>query len=82
MIEKNRLPRNAYRDVKEVFADPDHVFKEAPLTAEIVDAMFQVPRTEIPEMPDRILAATAVYFGVPIISRDGRIRAASLQTVW
>ncbi len=33
-------------------------------------------------MPDRIVAATAVYLGVPVISRDGRIRAANLQTVW
>jgi len=28
------------------------------------------------------VAATGVYFGVPVISRDRRIRAASLKTVW
>jgi PIN domain nuclease of toxin-antitoxin system len=33
-------------------------------------------------MPDRIVAATAVYFDVAVISRDRRIRAASLKTVW
>ena len=33
-------------------------------------------------MPDRIIAATAVYFKVPVISRDRRIRSANLQTVW
>jgi len=33
-------------------------------------------------MPDRIVAATAVHFGVPVISRDGRIRASSVQTIW
>jgi PIN domain nuclease of toxin-antitoxin system len=33
-------------------------------------------------MPDRIVAATALYFGVPAISRDGRIRASNIQTVW
>ena len=41
-----------------------------------------VPRADIPDMPDRIVAATAVYFGVPVISRDGRIRASTVQTVW
>jgi hypothetical protein len=33
-------------------------------------------------MPDRVVAATGVYFGVPVISRDKRIRAANLKTVW
>ena len=51
------------------------------MTAEIIDAMLEVPRAAIPDMPDRIVAATAVYFGVPI-SRDGRIRASNVQTVW
>lgn len=44
--------------------------------------MRQVPRDQIPDMPDRIVAATALHFGVPVISRDGRIRASSIQTLW
>ena len=82
LIEKNRLPANAYTDLKAALDDPDHVFKEAPFTVEIVDAMRQVPRADVPDMPDRIVAATAVYFGVPVISRDGRIRASNVHTVW
>jgi PIN domain nuclease of toxin-antitoxin system len=82
LIEKNRLPANTYPDLKAALDDPDHVFKEAPFTLEIVDAMRQVPRANVPDMPDRIVAATAVYFGVPVISRDGRIRASNVQTVW
>jgi PIN domain nuclease of toxin-antitoxin system len=82
LVEKNRLPANAYTDLKSAFADPDHVFKEAVFTAEVVDAMRQVPRADVPDMPDRIVAATAAYFGVPVISRDGRIHASSIQTVW
>ena len=76
------MPANAYADLKAAIADSDHVFKEAAFTLEIVDAMRQVPRADVPGMPDRIVAATAVYFGVPVISRDGRIRASSVQTVW
>src|SRR5580698_429364 len=54
LIEKNRLPAtNAYTDLKTVLGDPDHVFKEAPFTVEIVDAMRQVPRADVPDMPDR-----------------------------
>ena len=62
LIEKNRLSANAYTDLKAALYDPDHVFQEAPFTVEIVDALRQVPRADVPDMPDRIVAATAVYF--------------------
>jgi PIN domain nuclease of toxin-antitoxin system len=81
LIEKKRLPANAYSDLKNALRDPDHVLKEAPFTVEIVDTMRGLLRAEIPDLPDRIVAATAVHFGVPVISRDRRIRAANLQTV-
>jgi PIN domain nuclease of toxin-antitoxin system len=58
------------------------VIEVAPFTVEIVDVMRQIPRANVPDLPDRIVAATGLYFRVPIISRDGRIRAANLQTVW
>jgi predicted nucleic acid-binding protein len=41
-----------------------------------------VARADVPDMPDRIVAATAVYFGVPVISRDARIRASNVRTIW
>ena len=82
LIEKNRLSANAYADLKAALNDPEHVFKEAPFTVEIVDAMKQVVRADVPDMPDRIVAATAVYFGVPVISRDGKIRASNVQSIW
>jgi PIN domain nuclease of toxin-antitoxin system len=80
--EKNRLPASALDDLRQALGNPNHVLQEAPFTGEVVKAMSQVLRTDIPDMPDRIVAATAVYFGVPVISRDGRIRASSIQTVW
>lgn len=55
---------------------------EAALTGEIVESMRLVQRYEIPDMPDRIIAATAMYFSVPVISRDGRIIASSVKTIW
>lgn len=42
--------------------------------------MRQVSRADVPDMPDRIVAATGVYFGVPVISRDRRIRASNVVT--
>lgn len=76
------MAAGTYAEVKAAITDPEHVFKEAVFTGEIVDAMRQVARADIPDMPDRMIAATAVYFGVPVISRDGRIHASNIQTVW
>ena len=54
LIEKNRLSANAYTDLKAALDDPDHVFQEAPFTVEIVDALRQVPRADVPDArPDR-----------------------------
>lgn len=82
LVEKQRIPATAYDDIKKALNNPGYVFEEAPLHASIVDAMQGVSRTDIPDMPDRIVAATAVYLGVPVVSRDGRIRTSAGQTVW
>ena len=41
-----------------------------------------VPRHEVPELPDRIVAATAVAHKLPLVSQDAEIRAsASLRAL-
>ena len=82
LVEKGRLPASAYDELRKALNDSDCVLEEAPFTTEVVETMRQVPRVDVPDMPDRIVAATALYFGVPVISRDGRIRASNVQTVW
>ncbi len=52
------------------------------LTPEVADAVARVPRSEVPDMPDRIVAATALYLGVPVISRDRAIRLSRVATIW
>jgi PIN domain nuclease of toxin-antitoxin system len=82
LIEKNRLPPSAFDDLRVALNNPNHVLEEAPFTAEVVEVMRQISRAEVPDMPDRIVSATAVFLGVPLITRDGRIRASNVQTVW
>lgn len=79
LIEKGRFAESVYDELRKALADPDCVVEEAPFNAEIVASMRMVARADVPDMPDRIVAATAVYFGVPVISRDGRIRASTVQ---
>jgi PIN domain nuclease of toxin-antitoxin system len=64
-------------------ADPEHVFTEVVFTTAIVQAMRQVSRAEVPDMPDRIVAATAICFDVSVISRDKLMRSTPvLKTIW
>jgi PIN domain nuclease of toxin-antitoxin system len=52
------------------------------LTADVTNAVARVPRTQVPEMPDRIIAATALHLGLPLISRDHKIQATDVKTIW
>jgi PIN domain nuclease of toxin-antitoxin system len=82
LVEKKRLPESAYDDLRAVLDDRTRVLKEIQVSAEIVEAMRRVPREVVPDMPDRIIAATGVFLGVPVISRDGKIRASTVETIW
>jgi PIN domain nuclease of toxin-antitoxin system len=82
LVEEGRLPQAAYDELAESLADPEHVFAEAVFTIAIVQSMRQISRTEVPDMPDRMIAATAVYFDVPVLSRDRHILSANVKTVW
>ena len=73
---------SAYDELKEALENHEHVIEEAPFHVGIVEALRRVPRESVPDMPDRIVAATAVYFRVPVISRDGKIRASNVQCIW
>jgi predicted nucleic acid-binding protein len=53
-----------------------------PSTALVADALELVSRLEVPDLPDRIVAATAVALGAPLISRDWKIRASQVHTLW
>jgi PIN domain nuclease of toxin-antitoxin system len=82
LIEKHRLPESAYEELMRALENPNHILEEVPFTADTAAAMRLVPRDEVPDMPDRIVAATAIYLRVPVISRDGRIRASTVDTIW
>ncbi len=55
---------------------------EIPFDRNIAQALMRVERTQIPDLPDRIIAATALYLGLPLISRDRRIQLSDVNTIW
>ena len=82
LSEKGRIPVSTMEAMVKALRRPDGALEEIPLDAAIVEHMSSVGRREVPDLPDRIIAATALYFGVPVISRDREIRSSGLTTIW
>ena len=60
----------------------DAVLVEIPFDRRVAEALSMVPRSEVPDLPYRIIAATAIYRDVPVISRDRKIQASRLKVIW
>jgi PIN domain nuclease of toxin-antitoxin system len=52
----------------------DAVLIEIPFDRHIALSLRKVERSQVPDLPDRVIAATALHLGLPLISRDRRIR--------
>ena len=52
------------------------------LTRRSLLRMAEVLRGDLPDLPDRVIAATALLYGVPVLSRHGRIRSSSIKAIW
>ncbi len=63
LIEKGRIPATALDDLRAAIADPKAVLRYVRLDEEIALKIAEVPRTDIPDLPDRIIAATALFYG-------------------
>jgi len=82
LVEKGRIKPDALERLTLAIGAGDSAFIEMPVTGEVARKMREIPRESIPDMPDRIIAATAQTIRVPIISRDGKIKVSSLETLW
>jgi predicted nucleic acid-binding protein len=82
LIEKGRIKEEAYTKLNKELKDNQSVLLEIPLTNRIVVELAKIDRKSIPDMPDRIIAATALYKKVPLLSRNGKIELSPIETIW
>ncbi len=82
LVERQRIHIDSYEQVRRAFDLPQSLLLEIPVNAEIAESVSQVNAKQVPDMPDRIIAATAVFLKVPLISRDRKIQASTVQTLW
>ncbi len=74
--EKKRIPISV-KDIENIIFDSVNYVEEA-LTMDIIKSAFEI--TDIPELHDRLIAGTARYLDIPLITNDPVIlRSAFLQ---
>jgi PIN domain nuclease of toxin-antitoxin system len=82
LVERGRIAADAFeRFVRELGQD-NPAFRIFPLDYNVAGALRSIPRDVVPDMPDRIIAATAFHVGLPLVTRDRRLQAAGIQTIW
>ncbi len=82
LVEKGRLPAASRERLIEALADPDGPYELAPLDGDVAEAVQRIDRAAVPDLPDRVIAATALAWNAPLVSRDAKIQGAQLQIIW
>lgn len=82
LVEKGRIPAGTLSDLGAATADPKAVLQYVPLDERIAMKMAEISRQDVPDLPDRVIAATALLYDVPVLSRDRRIRSSTIQSIW
>lgn len=83
LIEKGTVAEQQYQEILGQILDPAMVLTIAPLDLATADKMSQILRLTVPEMPDRIISATALALGLPLVSADTKIRnLKNIPIIW
>jgi len=83
LVEKNRIPTSSLEQLLQLIDDPLVKLVVVPLDTPVARAFTQIPREIVPEMGDRIIAATSLYLGLSLVTKDHKIRNLSnIQTIW
>jgi len=80
--EKWRIPPGTLGRFLDLLNAQDGAFQELPVQSDILQHFRQITREAGPDLPDRVVGATALCLGVPVVTRDRRIQAAGLKTIW
>jgi PIN domain nuclease of toxin-antitoxin system len=82
LIEKGRLPTVYYDDLVIAAHDPNLALKLLAVDEDVALAVERIPRDVVPDLPDRIIAATALAHNLSFVTADRKIRASRIPTIW
>ena len=76
LFEKNRISVDIIQ-TEELFKSKNYQFE--PLSLEILKTASEI--TDIPELHDRLIAATAKYLDMPLITNDPEIKSSNFVEI-
>lgn len=82
LVERGRIAADAFDRFSRELDSANPAFAVVSLDAHVAAALRSIPRSVVPDMPDRIIAATALRLSLPLVTRDRRLQAAGIQTIW
>ena len=82
LVEKGKLPSVVLDRLTSALSEPDSGFVVAPLSLSVALAILQISRETVPDIPDRIIAATALDLGLRLVSRDSEISKTGIEIIW
>ncbi len=82
LVEKGKIPRQAWMKLLAVLEKPASSIAVAPLDQTTAVGIERVSRADVPDMPDRIIAATALGLGIPLVTRDRKISSSGIDVIW
>ena len=82
LMEKGRISPEMKSMLDEELKSGESGLVLADLNMDVVDQIANVLRDDIPDLPDRVIAATELALNLPLISRDRKIVLSGLDTIW
>lgn len=82
LVERGRLPLEALRRLEAATRAPASGLLVQSVDEGVAEAVYKIPRDLAPDMPDRLIAATALHLDLPLVTRDGRLQGVRIKTIW
>ena len=82
LTEKGKVAPDVLTLLRDALDDLTTAYRLYEIDRTVADTVALIPRTTVPEMPDRIIAATALYLNLPLVTADHKIQASNVQTIW
>jgi PIN domain nuclease of toxin-antitoxin system len=83
LAEKKRIEDERITELFARLSRPKYPYQLAQIAVDTILALKSVARSIVPDMPDRIIAATALQLGLSLITKDGRISSLpGLSVIW
>ncbi|EDN66224.1 PilT-like protein [Beggiatoa sp. PS] len=83
LVEKARIPEKSIDNLIKLLEKNPINYQLVQIELSTIRAMQSISRQLIPDMPDRIIAATALELGLPLITKDQKITEVNVvEVIW